>query len=193
MSCQNIHEQLQELRETAQRCEALAPLIAQTAQLLVGSLRGGGKILTCGNGGSAADAMHLAEELIGRYRRDRRPLPAICLNADVTAITCIANDYGFTSVYARQLQALGQRGDVLVCLSTSGNSANILQALELAPALGVTSVLLCGGAAGKAAGMADHELGIPSSTGARIQELHTFVIHQWLEAVDATDWESVTL
>ena len=113
---------------------------------------GGGKVLTCGNGGSAADALHMAEELIGRYRNNRRSLPAVSLCADATAITCIANDFGYDEVFARQLAGLGAKGDLLVCFTTSGNSINILRALEVARDRGVTSVALLGKDGGKARG-----------------------------------------
>lgn len=191
MSVDRITAELEELQETLALCPPLAPAIAQTADLLIATLRGGGKVLTCGNGGSAADALHLAEELVGRYRLDRCALPAICLAADVTAMTCIANDYGFEAVFARPLQALARPGDLLVCFSTSGNSANIIKALETARQISIPTILLCGKSVGKAASLASHELRIPSATGARIQELHTFIVHQWLEAVDAVEWPHV--
>lgn len=166
----------------------LAPTVATVADLLLQSLVGGGKLLTCGNGGSAADALHLAEELVGRYLRERRALPAICLCADPTALTCIGNDYGFDRVFARGVEAFGKKGDVLVAFSTSGNSPNVLAAFATARRLGVTTVLLSGKDGGKARGQCDHALIVPSKNTARIQEVHTLILHQWLEVIDAHEW-----
>src|SRR5438876_2487544 len=137
-------------------CAAMQLLVAQQAvferiaAVAVQTLRAGGKILSCGNGGSAADAMHLAEELIGRYRSNRRSLPGVCLTADATALTCIANDFGFDEVFARQVEGLGAKGDLLVCFSTSGNSPNILRALDVARPRSVRTVALLGKDGGQA-------------------------------------------
>lgn len=149
------------------------------------ALQTGGKILTCGNGGSAADAMHLAEELVGRYKGNRRALAAVALNCDATALTCIANDFSFDEIFSRQIEALGRKGDVLVVFSTSGNSANILSALEAAKKLGVVTVAMLGKRGGKAAGCADHEIIISSQDGARVQEAHTLILHLCLELIEA--------
>jgi len=171
-------------------CAALQSLVVQHdtferfAATAVQSLRAGNKVLACGNGGSAADAMHLAEELIGRYRSNRRSLPGIALCADVTAVTCIANDFGYDEIFARQVEGLGVRGDVLVCFSTSGNSVNILHALDVAKARGVTTVALLGKDGGKAKGRADFEIIVGSSDTARIQEGHTLILHALLEVVE---------
>ena len=145
-------------------------------------------MLTCGNGGSAADALHLAEELVGRFKKDRRALPAICLNADVTALTCIGNDYGFDALFSRQVEALGRPGDVLAGFSTSGNSRNVNAAFAAARRQGLVTILLSGRDGGAARALADHPLVVPSQTTARIQEVHTLILHQWLEAIDAADW-----
>jgi D-sedoheptulose 7-phosphate isomerase len=173
------------------RCEALSPVLADTGQVLVNTLRAGGKILTCGNGGSAADALHLAEELIGRYRADRPALAAVCLAADATALTCIANDYGFEQIFARQVAGLGRRGDVLVAFTTSGASPNILAAMRSARALGLTTLLCTGKTGGPALALADHALIVPCDDGARIQEVHTVFIHGWLDRIDAEVWPAV--
>ena len=149
------------------------------------ALRTSHKILICGNGGSAADAMHLAEELVGRYRHNRRALAAVALNSDATALTCIANDFGYDAVFSRQVEALGQKGDVLVVFTTSGNSANILNAVAAAKKRGVITVALLGKAGGKAKGRADHEIIIASDDGARVQEAHTLILHLWLELIEA--------
>ena len=154
------------------------------AAAVVGTLKSGGKLLTCGNGGSATDAMHLAEELVGRYNRNRRSLPAVCLNADASALTCIANDFGYDEVFARQIESLAAPNDLLVCFTTSGNSPNILRALAAAKKRDVKSVALLGKGGGKAKGKADLELIVPSSDTARVQEAHTLLVHALLEAVE---------
>jgi D-sedoheptulose 7-phosphate isomerase len=174
-----------ELCDVLNKSRPLAPLIAATAEAVVGCLKGGGKILTCGNGGSAADAMHLAEELVGKYSRPRPALPALCLCADATALTCIGNDYGFDQVFSRQVEAFGRPGDILVGITTSGNSPNVLAAFAAARRLGVRSILLGGKDGGKARGLCDHELIVPAGNTARIQEVHTLIIHSWLDRVDA--------
>jgi D-sedoheptulose 7-phosphate isomerase len=174
----------------ADSCAALQTLLPQQATFdrLAGAiceaLRRGNKVLTCGNGGSAADALHMAEEFVGRYRSNRRSLPAICLNADPTALTCIANDFGYDTVFARQVEGLGARGDVLVGISTSGNSPNVLQALAAAKARGITTVGLLGKDGGAAKGQVDLALVVGSADTARIQEAHTLIIHALLEVVE---------
>ena len=151
--------------------------IAETAELMAHSLRNGGKILTCGNGGSLCDAQHFAEELSGRYRQDRRALAAIALT-DASHLTCVANDYGFEFVFSRFVEALGRPGDVLLAISTSGNSPNILRAAEAAKAAGMTVVALTGKDGGPLAGLSDVEIRVPHTGFAdRIQEVHIKVIH----------------
>jgi len=179
---------LAELQSVLEASKSLAGPIEETARAVISVLLVGGKILTCGNGGSAADALHLSEELVGRYKADRRSLPAICLNADGTVLTCIANDYGYEQVFARQISGLGAAGDVLVAFSTSGHSPNVLAALRRARKLGITTILLTGKDGGPASKVSDHALIVPSPVTARIQEVHTLILHQWLEVVDACDW-----
>ncbi len=174
-----------ELIDVLTRSRALEPQIAASGEVLVACLRAGGKILSCGNGGSAADALHLAEELVGRYHRARRALPAISLSADGTALTCIGNDFGFDQVFARQIEALARPGDVVVAFTTSGNSPNLLQAFTAAQTAGAKTILLAGKGGGQARGRCDYELIIPSDNGARVQEVHTLVLHSWLDRVDA--------
>jgi D-sedoheptulose 7-phosphate isomerase len=154
------------------------------AAAMVATLRSGGKVLTCGNGGSAADALHLAEELVGRYRRERPSWAAICLNADPTLLTCIGNDYGFDSVFSRQVEGLAGKNDLLICFTTSGNSVNILRALDTAKTRGVKSVALLGKTGGPAKGKADIELIVEGADTARIQEAHGFLLHALLERVE---------
>jgi D-sedoheptulose 7-phosphate isomerase len=177
---------IKELQQVLEHSIALAPAVESAGQAIISSIQNGGKLMTCGNGGSAADALHLAEELVGRYSRDRRALPGLCLNSDATAITCICNDYGYDQVFSRAVQALGKPADVLVGFTTSGNSANVLAAFQAAHELGITTVLLSGKDGGKARGTCHHEIIVPSANTARIQEVHTLVLHQWLEVIDAT-------
>jgi len=154
------------------------------AAVTVATLKSGGKILTCGNGGSAADALHLAEELVGHFRNDRRPLPAVSLVADPTLLTCIGNDYSFDEIFSRQVDGLARENDLLVCFSTSGNSPNILRAITAAKAKGVKTVALLGKGGGKAKGKADFELVVASSDSGRVQEAHTLILHALLEVVE---------
>jgi D-sedoheptulose 7-phosphate isomerase len=174
----------------ADACRTLQALAAQedtfqrVAAATLTALKSGGKILTCGNGGSAADAMHLAEELGGRYRGNRHPLPAISLNADGTLLTCIGNDFGFDEVFARQVEGLANKNDLLICFSTSGNSRNILRALEAAKSKGVKSVALLGKDGGKAKGKADLEIIVANTDSGRIQEAHTMILHALLEVIE---------
>jgi D-sedoheptulose 7-phosphate isomerase len=151
------------------------------AQVIANALRNENIIFWCGNGGSAADSSHLAVELIGRFKNNRRSLPSISLNADTSAITCIANDFGFEEIFARQLEGLGKKGDVLVVLSTSGKSENILRALRKAKDMGVTSIALLGKGGGSAVTLSEHSLVIDSEETARIQEMHLLLGHTLCE------------
>ena len=181
----SFSQQLIEAQELLAALEPFAPAVDRIAALAAAALRAGGTIYTCGNGGSATDAAHLSEELVGRYRANRRPLPAVCLSADSAALTCIANDFGYEAVFARQIAALGKPGDLLVCFSTSGNSPNLLAALEAARAKGVATLALLGGTGGAARALADNALVVPSNNGARVQEAHTLLLHAICEAVEA--------
>lgn len=163
--------------------------VHETGQMLVERLKDGRTVFACGNGGSATDSMHLCEELVGRYRGDRRSLPAVSLNTDSSVLTCIGNDYGFDAIFARQVEALANEGDLLVGFSTSGNSKNILNAFEAAKSRGVTTILLSGKDGGTIKAVADHSIIVPSHNTARIQELHTFILHAWLEMVEGEDWK----
>jgi len=159
--------------------------IDHCALLIADSLMSGKKILAAGNGGSAADALHLCEELVGRYKNNRRAFPAICLSADGTALTCIGNDFGFEEIFSRQVEALGEAGDVLVLFTSSGNSANLIKALQVARSREMQVVLLAGCGGGKLKGLADAEWIVPSKIGARVQELHSWALHVILEVVEA--------
>jgi len=164
-----------EVMETVER--DLAPAIFEVARTLVAVFRGGGKLLVMGNGGSASDAQHLAAEIVGRFRLERKALPAIALSTDTSILTAVGNDYGFDSVFLRQVEALAAQGDVVMGISTSGSSANVLEALRLAREKGCVTIGLLGrdgGAIGKSADMA---LVVPASDTARIQEAHITIIH----------------
>jgi len=182
--------QLDELIKVARDMRSLLPKIEESGHIMARALRGGSKILTCGNGGSAADALHLAEELLGRYNRARRSLPAICLCADASTITCISNDFGYHCVFERQLEAYARAGDILVGFSTSGNSENVVRAFAKAKDLGLTTLFLGGKDGGEIQNLASLSIVVPSHNTARIQELHTFVLHSWLEYVDQLFCES---
>ncbi|MHC4217397.1 MAG: D-sedoheptulose-7-phosphate isomerase [Planctomycetota bacterium] len=150
-----------------------------------GRLRSGGTLYTAGNGGSAAQALHLAEELIGRYRGDRPPLRAMCLNADPTAITCIANDYGYAQVFSRQCEALLAEGDALLVLSTSGNSENVVAALEVARQRHTLTAGLLGGGGGRCAALCDHAVTLAERDSAHVQEAHQVAVHLICELIES--------
>ena len=159
------------------RLAAQAPSIAAAAEAMIKSLRAGGKIMLCGNGGSAADAQHLAAELVGRYLKDRAPLAALALTVDTSALTAIANDYAFEEVFARQIAGLGRPGDLLLALSTSGDSANVLAAVAAARANGIATVALTGAGGGRLAPLADLAIRVPAARSNAVQELHIAVGH----------------
>jgi D-sedoheptulose 7-phosphate isomerase len=160
------------------------PVIARITRLCVETLRKGRTLLTCGNGGSAAEAMHLAEELTGRYDKPRRALPAICLCSDASAMTCIANDWDFTFVFSRQVEALARKGDVLIMFTTSGNSVNCIRAARAMKKAGGKVVGLLGKGGGKVKPLCDLALVVDSQTTNHIQEAHQVVMHLILEAID---------
>jgi D-sedoheptulose 7-phosphate isomerase len=184
---QNRREIERAIRTSARVVASLAKQsrrIAAIQDLIVSALRAGNKVLAAGNGGSAAEALHLAEELVGRYKSNRRSLPAVALVADSTALTCIGNDFGFKQVFSRQVEGLGRPGDVLVLLSTSGRSANLPPALTAARRLGLRTVALLGRDGGPLAGRADLELIVRADETARIQEAHQLLVHLILDAVE---------
>lgn len=168
--------------------ESLVQPVSDAVHLLFASLSQGGKILACGNGGSAADCQHFAAELVGRFERERLPLPAIALTTDTSILTAVGNDYGFETVFARQVEALGQPGDVLLAISTSGNSPNVIAAIEAAREREMGVVALTGKGGGKIGGMlseADVHICVPHNRTARIQEVHLLVIHCICDGIDA--------
>lgn len=151
--------------------------IADAGKRMADALRSGGKILACGNGGSASDALHIAGEIVGRFQKERRAYAAVALNADPAVMTAVANDYGFDEVFARQVEGLMTARDVLLGLSTSGNSANVIKAFEKAKEIGGTTILLSGKAGGKLRFMADIAIIVPSDVTAHIQEAHECIYH----------------
>ncbi len=153
------------------------------AVLLAGTLEGGGKVLLCGNGGSCCDAAHFAEELTGRFRKDRRPLAAIAC-ADAGHLTCTANDYGFAEVFSRWVRALGRSGDALIVLSTSGASENIVRSLKAAQSAGLRTIGLLGKDGGACKSLCDEAIVVPGETSDRIQELHMLILHAWVEGIE---------
>ena len=169
------------LRQTAY---SLAPNIVTVAEHIINTLRNGDKVLTCGNGGSAADAQHFAAELVGRYRRERPGWSAIALTVDPSVLTSLCNDYGFEQIFARQVEALGRPGDILVAISTSGRSKNVLAAVDAASALGIRTVGLTGQGTSQLGEIVDHHLPIPSTNTAFIQQAHIAVIHIICELVE---------
>jgi D-sedoheptulose 7-phosphate isomerase len=176
------------LADTVRTLEALAgirPAIDAAGELILGALRGGGKLLICGNGGSAAEAAHFSTELVGRYHGRRRSLPAIALSSDGSLLSCIANDYGFDHAFARQIEGLAKPGDLVVVITSSGDSANVIAALKEAERLGLKSVAFLGRGGGKAKGMATCELIVPGTRGASAQEAHLFLIHHFCELIEA--------
>ena len=167
--------------------QSLAAPIARAVELMCGALRAGGRILACGNGGSAADAQHFAAELVNRFERERPPLAAISLTTDTSNLTSIANDYGYEQVFEKQLRALGRKGDVLLAISTSGNSPSVLAAMRAARELGVHSVALTGRGGGKMAGLLGPggvHVCVPHDRTMRIQEVHLLALHCLCDGID---------
>ena len=171
--------------ELVGRIEELLPRVDEVARRIIDAYANGGRVYTFGNGGSAADSLHFAEELVARFKRERRPLAAQSLAADPTVLTCIANDYEYDDVFARQVRAFARRGDVVIGFTTSGRSRNVVRALEAARQAGATTVLYGGGDGKPAADHADLALVVPSSSTARVQEMHVLLLHVVLEQVDS--------
>lgn len=170
--------------ETASLMNSLSEKINEACELVANTLKNGKKVLICGNGGSAADAQHFAAELTGRYKTERTPLPGIALSTDTSALTAIGNDYGFDMVFERQTLALASKGDLLVGISTSGNSANVVRAVNAAKKIGAKTLGLLGRDGGELGRLCEHSIIIPASDTARIQEMHILVIHTLCMSVD---------
>jgi D-sedoheptulose 7-phosphate isomerase len=169
----NLTEQIKVL----QSLDSLDPVVRSASATCVQALQTGGKLMLCGNGGSAADSQHLAAELTGRFIKDRRPLAAIALSTDTSAITCIGNDYSFDEIFARQVQGLGRPGDVMIAISTSGNSRNVIRAVEEARNINVSVIGLLGRDGGALRELCDVPIVVPSHVTARIQESHILIGH----------------
>ena len=177
----------QSLEETTRTLRALNEIrgaIDEAGKLILDTLNSGGKLLIAGNGGSAAEAAHFATELTGRYAKQRKGLPAISLSTDGSLITCIGNDFGFDHIFSRQIEGLAKPGDLVVVLTSSGNSANVIAALKTAKKLNLKSIAFLGRGGGEAKGLASCELLIPGQSGAAAQEAHLFLIHHFCELID---------
>ncbi len=180
-----LSSQLDDHRAVAAEVGALLPDLGKLTERMCAAFAAGGRVYTFGNGGSAADAQHLAAELIGRYRRDRRPLPAVALTVDPSVLTCIANDFAFDEVFARQVEALATPADLVIGFTTSGRSPNVVAGLAAGRRNGSTTVLFSAGDGGPAREQADVALLVPSSVTARVQEMHLLLLHLLSEGVDA--------
>lgn len=172
-----IEAQCAEIASNFERLTTLSGCVASAAELCIAALKSGGKVMFCGNGGSAADAQHLAAELSGRYELNRPGIAGLALTTDTSALTAIANDFGYDRVFARQVEALGRPGDVLYAISTSGNSPNVLAAIAVARRLGIRVIAVTGAAGGKMKDMCDVLLNVPAEKAAHVQEMHIAVGH----------------
>ena len=179
-----IQAQLEDHRAIAADVDSVLPVVRDLTSRLCEAFEAGARVYTFGNGGSAADAQHLAAELIGRYKRERRPLPVVALTVDPSVLTCIANDYDFGQLFARQIEALALPGDIVIGFTTSGRSENVVNGLDAARRAGATSVLFGGEDGGPARDHADVSLLVPSNVTARIQEMHLLFLHLVSEGVD---------
>jgi D-sedoheptulose 7-phosphate isomerase len=180
-----IERELHAHKETIKNTiEVLVPKIEEASKIIVETLKRGNKVLLCGNGGSASDAQHISAELTGRYKSDRRGLPAIALNTDSSAMTAISNDYGYDRVFDRQVEALAKEGDLLIGISTSGESLNILSAFAVAKLLGCRTIGLSGKGGGEMNRICHLNLVVPSDDTPRIQEMHILIGHILCQAVD---------
>jgi D-sedoheptulose 7-phosphate isomerase len=181
----NLNRAINESVRMLESLKNLDPQVSSAADLIGECFHTGNKLLICGNGGSAADASHFATELVVRFAKDRRALPAICLAGDSGILTAAGNDYGFDKIFARQVAAFGQAGDVLICFTTSGNSKNVVRALEEAKARKLKTIAFLGRDGGPTLGIADIDLLVKDDSTARIQEAHKLLIHVLCEIIEA--------
>ncbi len=181
----NLSKSLAETVRVFESLKTIEAEIERANELISATIKAGGKLLICGNGGSAAEAQHFSTELVGRYFKNRKSLPAIALNADGSLISCIGNDYGWEFCFSRQVEGLAKPGDLVVVISSSGNSGNILATLKTAQAMGLKSVALLGRSGGKAKGMATVDVIVPGDSGRAAQEAHLFLIHHFCDKIDA--------
>jgi D-sedoheptulose 7-phosphate isomerase len=175
---------IQEHQSLISNIRILDTVIFRTVTIICECIRGGGKVMLCGNGGSAADSQHLAAEFTGRFTKDRRPLPAMALTTDTSALTCIGNDYSFSDIFSRQVTGLGKKGDCLIGISTSGNSENVIKAVQSASEMGIRTIGLLGRDGGKLATMCECSIIVPSDITARVQEAHILIGHTICGAVE---------
>jgi D-sedoheptulose 7-phosphate isomerase len=181
----SFESSLAETVRTLQSLSAIRPEIDRAGEMILATLRRSGKLLICGNGGSAAEAAHFSTELVGRYAKNRRALPAIALSADGSLLTCVVNDYGYEHAFSRQVAGFARPEDLLVVLTTSGNSANILAALHEAKRMKLESIAFLGRGGGQAKGLATCDLIIPGQCGPATQDAHLFLLHHFCELIDA--------
>jgi len=181
---ENLKQCLNDHIVTAEKMTELLPLIKKAGEICTNALKKGNKVMICGNGGSAADAQHIAAELSGRFKKERMPLAGIALTTDTSALTAIGNDYGYEYVFSRQLEALGKEGDVLIAISTSGNSANVIRAIQSAEKIGIKIITLTGKDGGKMKEMGDINIIVPSNDTPRIQEMHIMTGHMICSVID---------
>lgn len=172
---EDILEMVNDSVINVKKVKNLIPEIRKTANIMINALKKGNKIITCGNGGSASEAMHLSGELVGKFLIDRKPLASVCLNTDITNMTAIGNDYGYDKIFKRQIEAIGKSGDVLVCFSTSGNSENLIQAVKNIKEINVINLLGKGG--GRMKGTGNIDIIVESNEVPRIQECHLLILH----------------
>ncbi len=182
---QYLQTMLQQHQEMFAQLDSLFPVISQVADELKQCIAQGGKILLMGNGGSAADSQHIAAEIVGRYKKERRGLAAIALTTDTSILTSVGNDYGYHYIFARQIEALCRPGDVVIGITTSGNSQNVVLAIEEANRMGAISIGLTGGSGGKLNGLCRYNIVVPSSDTPRIQEAHIFIGHSLCEMLES--------
>jgi phosphoheptose isomerase len=180
-----LRDAIEAATQTFRALSTLEPQMAQAADVIDQCLRGGNKLLVCGNGGSAADASHFATELVVRFAKDRRAFPAICLTSDSGILTAAGNDYGFDEIFARQVAAFGRAGDVLICMTTSGKSKNLVRALEEAKGREMKTIALLGRDGGSTIGIADVEVLVKNGSTARVQEAHQLLLHVLCEIIES--------
>jgi D-sedoheptulose 7-phosphate isomerase len=191
MDVSMIRAQMKAAAQLIQQMEKTSPeSILRAAELILHALQNGKKILLCGNGGSAADCQHIAAEFVGRYRKNRRGLPAIALTTDTSILTAVGNDFGFHQIFRRQVEALGECGDVLIAMSTSGTSPNVLQAIEEAKLKKMKTVAIIGGTSGHLTSIADAVISVPSSDTPRIQEAHCIIGHILCDIIERAYYRS---
>jgi phosphoheptose isomerase len=181
----NLNRAISDSVRTLESLKNLEREVSRAADLIEQCLRAGNKLLVCGNGGSAADASHFATELVVRFVKDRRALPAICLASDSGILTAAGNDYGFDEIFARQVAAFAESGDVLICLTTSGKSKNVIRALEEAKARGIKTIAFLGRDGGSTIGIAEVDLLVKSDSTARVQEAHQLLVHVLCEIIES--------